>query len=60
MVAADAAQIRLSAEATLDARSLLLLVELWELHGDRLLKTEVSFQEESRESTLAAGAHPSE
>jgi hypothetical protein len=60
MVATDAAQCELSREVTLDARSLLLLVELMELHGDKLPAKEVSFQEECRESTLVTGANPSE
>lgn len=53
MVTADAAQCELSARATVDARSLLLLVELIELHGDTLPGMEVRSQEEQRhEATL--------
>ena len=54
MVRTDAAHCELSAHATVDARSLLLLVALIELHGDKLPGIEIRSQEEQRhEATLA-------
>jgi hypothetical protein len=53
MVAADAAQFELVDEPTIDAVALLRLVELCELHCDRLAASDGDFQEESKhEATL--------
>ncbi|MGA8023071.1 MAG: hypothetical protein WB990_08895 [Candidatus Acidiferrales bacterium] len=57
MLTPDAARFELQDTPTLDARALLRLVELWQLHCDKLPGWEVHPQKESsHETTLAVQA----